>query len=101
MKQNNLLYLLPFWGTVIIDLMLMREFKDEKKRKIKKIYASSIIVCIISMIVVIHFMKLIFYSVNIVIENKFPVIIAFLISGYIMNLFNFMIIKKHNEYFVS
>lgn len=93
----NYLVILPIFGTVILWLWLFIKMVREKinKKKFHAYFISSALFGFLSILIIILFLNFINSLVdgtNFV--NSYGIVIAFIIGGYLMNLFTFALINK-------
>lgn len=96
-KKMNYLVILPIFGTVILWLWLFIKMVREKinKKKFHAYFISSALFGFLSILIIILFLNFINSLVdgtNFV--NSYGIVIAFIIGGYLMNLFTFALINK-------
>ena len=100
-KKMNYLAIIPIYGTIILLFWLFTKMiKEEINRKKFYVYfVSSALVGFLSILIVILFLNFINSLTDIVnFINSYGLIFAFLVGGYLMNLFAFTLInKKWNE----
>ena len=100
-KKMNYLAIIPIYGTIILLFWLFTKMiKEEINRKKFYVYfVSSALFGFLSILIVILFLNFINSLTDIVnFINSYGLIFAFLVGGYLMNLFAFTLInKKWNE----
>ena len=96
-KKINLLIIIPIFGTIILLIWLfVKMIKEEINKKIfYAVFISGALFGFLSILVIILFLKFINSLINITyfIDN-YGMLISFIIGGYLMNLFTFILINK-------
>lgn len=97
-KKTNYLAIIPIFGSVILFLWLyIKLLKHEiNTKKFLACFISSALLGFLSIVVVMLFLYFINYlfDIKIFIEN-YGMIVAFVIGGYLLNLFSFVSINKN------
>lgn len=97
-KKTNYLAIIPILGSVILFLWLyIKLLKHEiNTKKFLACFISSALLGFLSIVVVMLFLYFINYlfDIKIFIEN-YGMIVAFVIGGYLLNLFSFVSINKN------
>ena len=97
-KKTNYLAIIPIFGSVILFLWLyIKLLKHEiNTKKFLTCFISSVLLGFLSIVVVMLFLYFINYlfDIKIFIEN-YGMIVAFVIGGYLLNLFSFVSINKN------
>jgi hypothetical protein len=100
-KRINYLAIIPIFGTVILLFWLfIKMIKQEiNKKKFHTYFISSALFGFLSILIAILFLNFINSLTDITnFINSYGIIVAFLVGGYLMNLFTFSLInKKWNE----
>lgn len=100
-KKINYLAIIPIYGTVILLFWLfIKMIKQEiNKKKFHAYFISSALFGFLSILIAILFLNFINSLTDITnFINSYGIIVAFLVGGYLMNLFTFSLInKKWNE----
>jgi hypothetical protein len=100
-KKINYLAIIPIFGTVILLFWLfIKMIKQEiNKKKFHAYFISSASFGFLSILIAILFLNFINFLTDITnFINSYGIIVAFLVGGYLMNLFTFSLInKKWNE----
>ena len=96
-KKINYLTIIPIFGTVILLLWLFIKMTREEinKKKFHAYFISSALFGFLSILVAI--LLLIFINSLIDISsfiNNYGILVAFIVGGYLMNLFTFTLINK-------
>lgn len=96
-KKINYLAIIPIFGTVILLLWLFIKMIREEinKKKFHAYFISSVLFGFLSILVAILLLNFINSLIDIssFIEN-YGILIAFIVGGYLMNLFTFTLINK-------
>ena len=96
-KKINLLIIIPIYGTIILMIWLfIKMIKEEIKKKIfYAIFISSALFGFLSILITILFLNIINSLINIkyFIDN-YGILFSFIIGGYLMNLFTFILINR-------
>ena len=100
-KKINYLAIIPIYGTVILLFWLfIKMIKQEiNRKKFHAYFISSALFGFLSILIAILFLNFINSLTDITnFINSYGIIVAFLVGGYLMNLFTFSLInKKWNE----
>mgnify|MGYP004704626805 FL=1 len=96
-KKINLLIIIPIYGTIILMIWLfIKMIKEEINKKIfYAIFISSVLFGFLSILITILFLNIINSLTNITyfIDN-YGMLFSFIIGGYLMNLFTFILINR-------
>lgn len=96
-KKINLLIIIPIYGTIILMIWLfIKMIKEEINKKIfYAIFISSALFGFLSILITILFLNIINSLTNITyfIDN-YGMLFSFIIGGYLMNLFTFILINR-------
>lgn len=96
-KKINLLIIIPIYGTIILMIWLfIKMIKEEINKKIfYAIFISSALFGFLSILITILFLNIINSLTNITyfIDN-YGILFSFIIGGYLMNLFTFILINR-------
>ena len=96
-KKINLLIIIPIYGAIILMIWLfIKMIKEEiNKKNFYVIFISSALFGFLSILVIILFLKFINFLINITyfIDN-YGMLFSFIIGGYLMNLFTFILINR-------
>ena len=96
-KKINLLIIIPIYGTIILMIWLfIKMIKEEINKKIfYAIFISSVLFGFLSILITILFLNIINSLTNITyfIDN-YGISFSFIIGGYLMNLFTFILINR-------
>ena len=96
-KKMNYLAIIPIYGTVILLFCLFIKMARGKinKKRFQAYFISSLIFGFLSVLISILLINFIDFFVDITdFINSFGILIAFIIGGYLMNLFTFTLINK-------
>lgn len=95
-KKMNSLSIIPIFGTVILFLWLFIKMANREinKNKFHAYFISSALFGFLSILISILFIYFINSFVDATFINSYGILIAFLVGGYLMNLFTFTLINK-------
>ena len=96
-KKINYLAIIPIFGTVILFLWLYIKMEKQKinKKKFNAYFISSALFGFLSILITILFLNFINSLVDISnFINSYGILVAFIVGGYLMNLFTFTLINK-------
>lgn len=96
-KKMNYLSIIPIFGSIILLFWLfVKVVKQEiNRKKFHAYFISSALLGFLSILVVILFLNFINSIININnFINSYGILIAFIVGGYLMNLFTFVLINK-------
>lgn len=96
-KKINYLVIIPIFGTVILFFWLFIKMAKQKinKKKFNAYFISSALFGFLSILITILFLNFINSLVDISnFINSYGILVAFIVGGYLMNLFTFTIINK-------
>lgn len=96
-KKINYLAIIPIFGTVILFLWLSIKMAKQKinKKKFNAYFISSALFGFLSILITILFLNFINSLVDISnFINSYGILVAFIVGGYLMNLFTFTLINK-------
>ena len=97
-KKTKFLIIAPMWGSIILLFwMFIKTAKQEiSKKKFYTYFISSALFGFLSILVTILFLNFINHLINITgFINSYGLLIAYIVGGYLMNLFTFTLINKH------
>lgn len=96
-KKINLLIIIPIYGTIILMIWLfVKMIKEEINKKIfYAIFISNVLFGFLSILITILFLNIINSLTNITyfIDN-YGMLFSFIMGGYLMNLFTFILINR-------
>lgn len=86
-KKINCLAIIPIFGTVILFFWLFIKMTKQKinKNKFNAYFISSALFGFLSILITILFLNFI---------NSYGILVAYIVGGYLMNLFTFTLINK-------
>ena len=96
-KKINLLIIIPIYGTIILLLWLFIKMTKQEinKKKFHAYFISSALFGFLSVLIMILFLNFINSLVDITdFINNYGMLVAFILGGYLMNLFTFTLINK-------
>ena len=96
-KKINYLDIIPIFGTVILFFWLFIKMTKQKinKNKFNAYFISSALFGFLSILITILFLNFINSLVDISnFINSYGILVAFIVGGYLMNLFTFTLINK-------
>ena len=96
-KKINYLSIIPIFGTVILFFWLFIKMAKQKinKKKFNAYFISSALFGFLSILITILFLNFINSLVDISnFINSYGILVAFIVGGYLMNLFTFTLINK-------
>lgn len=96
-KKMNYLAIMPIWGTVILLFWLFMKMIKRKinKKKFHTYFIFSALLGFLSILVSILFLNFINSFVDITnFIDGYGILAAFIVGGYLMNLFTFILINK-------
>lgn len=96
-KKNNCLAIIPIFGTVILFFWLFIKMTKQKinKNKFNAYFISSALFGFLSILITILFLNFINSLVDISnFINSYGILVAYIVGGYLMNLFTFTLINK-------
>ena len=96
-KKINYLAIIPIYGTIILLLWLFIKMTKQEinKKKFHAYFISSALFGFLSVLIMILFLNFINSLVGITnFINSYGIIIAYVVGGYLMNLFTFTLINK-------
>lgn len=96
-KKINYLAIIPIFGTVILFLWLFIKMAKQKinKKKFNAYFISSALFGFLSILITILLLNFINSLVDISnFINSYGILVAFIVGGYLMNLFTFTLINK-------
>ena len=96
-KKINYLAIIPIYGTIILLLWLFIKMTKQEinKKKFHAYFISSALFGFLSVLIMILFLNFINSLVDITdFINNYGMLVAFIVGGYLMNIFTFTLINK-------
>lgn len=97
-KKINYLAIIPIFGTIILLFWLFIKMAKQEinKKKFRAYFISSALFGFLSILITILFLNFINSLVDISnFINSYGILVAFIVGGYLMNLFTFTLINKN------
>lgn len=96
-KKMNYLAIIPIYGTVILLFWLFIKMArgEINKKKFHAFFISSVLFGFLSVLISILFLNFVNSFIDIInFINSYGILVAFIVGGYLMNLFTFTLINK-------